>query len=265
MRIVLLCAAAVAAAVLPAAAKDTDPQTDLTGISLSSGLDYSSGKYGAGQTTDILVALSDITVQQGDFRISASLPYLDIKGPDTVIAGSNGVPVIIRRTNGIRTNRAGWGDLNLSATWSVPPEDLEDFQVDLTGHVKVATANAAKGLSSGESDFDLSVNVAHDIGIWTPFVTFGYRVPGNPSTYSLVSAPSFSVGTSVQITDQLLGMVSYDFDGTISNTLADSQQMMTSLSWMCTDSLTVTAYASTGLSAGAPQVGTGLLIGWKLR
>ncbi|HKU54258.1 MAG TPA: hypothetical protein VJP60_02765, partial [Rhizomicrobium sp.] len=86
-----------------------------------------------------------------------------------------------------------------------------------------------------------------------------------PSSYSLVSAPSFSVGTSVQIADQFLAMLSYDFGGTISNTLADSQQLQTSLSWLCTDNLTITAYASTGLSAGAPQVGTGLLIGWKLR
>ena len=209
MRIVIFCVAAVAAAILPAAAKDDDAQPDATGISLSSGFDFSSGKYGAGQTTDILVALTDITVQRGDFHFSASLPYLDIKGPDSVIAGSNGIPVAIRRgLTAIRTKRAGWGDLNLSTTWSIPPEDMQDFQVDLTGHVKVATANADKGLSSGESDFDFSVNVARDIGIWSPFVTFAYRVPGSPSTYSLVSAPAFSVGTSVQITDEFLGIVS---------------------------------------------------------
>ncbi|HET7083360.1 MAG TPA: hypothetical protein VFI23_01210 [Rhizomicrobium sp.] len=266
MRIGILCAAAVAAAVLPAAAQDADSEDATTGVTLSSGLDFSSGKYGAGQTTDILMSLTDITLQRGDFRFSGSLPYLDIKGPDSVIAGSNGVPVAIRRgVSAIRTKRSGWGDLNLAATWSVPSEDIDDFQVDLTGRVKVATANAEKGLSSGENDFDFSVDVAREIGIWTPFVNFGYRVPGRPSAYSLVSAPSFSVGTTLQIGDQLVGQAAYEFDGTISNTLADSQQLLASLSWLCTDKLTVTTYVTRGVSAGAAQVGTGLLVSWKFR
>ncbi len=271
MRILILGVAAVsAAAALPAIAQETSAsqETDSgTGVTLSSGLDYSSGKYGANQTTDILVALSDITVKRGDFQLSVSLPYLDIKGPASVIAGANGVPVAIRR-NGIplpSSNRAGWGDLNLGATWSLPAEYLGEFQVDLTGRTKIATANAAKGLSSGETDFDFSADITREIGIWSPFVTFGYRIPGSPSAYSLNSAPSFSIGTSIQIDEKLLAMVSYDFDGTISNTLADSQQLFASASWLFNASLTFTAYASTGLSSGAPGVGTGLLIGWKIQ
>ncbi|HWX90064.1 MAG TPA: hypothetical protein VNY75_07145, partial [Rhizomicrobium sp.] len=108
------------------------------------------------------------------------------------------------------------------------------------------------------------VDISRQIDIWSPFVTFGYNVPGRPTTYSLVSAPSFSVGTSVQLDDNLLAIVSYDFDGTISSSLADSQQMFTSLSWLLNDQWTLTAYASLGMSGGAPSQGTGLLIGWKL-
>lgn len=269
MRSIVLSAAAIFAALAGSAMAQTvaaPKNNPETGVTLSSGLDYSTGKYDARETTDILVALTDITIQRDDLRFSVSLPYLDIKGPTSVIAGSNGVPVAIKRgiATPISATRAGWGDLNLGLTWSLPPDALDDFQVDLTGRTKVATANAARGLSSGETDFDFSVDISRDIGIWSPFVTFGYRIPGSPSSYSLNSAPDFSVGTSLQLDEKLLAIFSYDFDGTISDTVADSQQLFASVSWICTDNLTVTAYASKGLSGGAAQIGTGLLIGWKV-
>jgi hypothetical protein len=68
----------------------------------------------------------------------------------------------------------------------------------------------------------------------------------------------------VQLDESLLASVSFDFDGTISSSLADSQQMFTSLSWLLSDQWTLTAYASLGMSGGAASQGTGLLIGWKL-
>jgi hypothetical protein len=95
-------------------------------------------------------------------------------------------------------------------------------------------------------------------------VSFGYRIPGTPTAYSLVSAPSFSVGTSWQLSDHWLAIMSYDFDGTISSTLADSQQIFGSLSWVATDTLTFTTYGEYGLSSGAPKGGGGLLASWKV-
>jgi hypothetical protein len=270
MRKFILGFAILAVTPFPAAAQEAATlrgADSATGITLSSGLDYSSGRYGAKQATDILVALTDITIKRDHFQFSVSFPYLDIKGPSSVVAGANGTPSAIKRgaKTAASSNRAGWGDLNLAATYSLPVEDLDEFQVDLTGRTKVATANTTKGLSSGETDFAFSVDVSRQIDIWAPFVTFGYRVPGSPSAYSFNSAPSFSVGTSIQIDDKILAIVSYDFDGTISNTLADSQQLFASASWLCSDSWTVTAYASSGLSSGAARVGTGLLIGWKIQ
>ena len=266
VRSIILGAAVLSAmTAMPAVAQETEkPEPDTaTHTTFSSGLDYSSGKYAARQTTDMLVALTDITLQRDDLRFSISVPYLDIKGPTSVIAGPNGVPIAVRRGALGAATRAGWGDLNLGLTWSLPSDDLDDFQIDLTGRTKIAIANVARGLSSGETDFDFSADVSRDFGVWSPFVSFGYRIPGSPSSYSLNSAPSFSVGTSLQLDDNVLAIVSYDFDGTISDTLADSQQLFASMSWICSDSLTVTAYASKGLSGGAAQIGTGFLIGWK--
>ena len=98
-----------------------------------------------------------------------------------------------------------------------------------------------------------------------PFVNFGYRVPGKPSFYSFNDAPSFSVGTTLALDDTLVAIASYDFDGSISTSLADAQQIFASLTWLATDNISLTAYAEDGLSSGAPKLGTGLLVSWKLR
>lgn len=236
------------------------------GVTFSSGIDYSSGTYGDGKSTDILVGLTNLSVTWDDLRFDASLPYLTITGPAYVVVGPSGVPVLVAPRRGAdSTNRSGWGDLSLGATYSLPSEDLDDFDVAVTARTKVATADASKGLSTGATDFAFSVDVSRQFDIWGPFVNFGYRVPGKPAFYSFNDAPSFSVGTSVALDDNLVAITSYDFDGSISNSLADAQELFASLTWLVTDQISLTAYADDGLSSGAPKLGTGLLISWKLR
>jgi hypothetical protein len=252
------------AGIVPAAAEDVSAAPSDTSVSLSSGLDYSSGKYGGTRGTDIMVALSDVTLKTGDFQFTAAMPFLTITGPAFLVVGAGGVPVVVNSGKTADKERQGWGDLNLSSTYSVPSEVTGDFQVDLTGRIKLATGEQSKGLSSGETDFGFAVDVSRQIGDWAPFVSFGYRVPGTPTAYSLVSAPSFSLGTSYQLGEHFLAIVSYDFDGTISSTLADSQQLFGSISWVATESLTFTTYGEYGVSSGAHKGGAGLLASWKV-
>lgn len=253
---------------VPLGGAPVTPSDDSAGpsVSLSSAIDYSSGRYGDPKTTDILVGLTNVGVSWDDFQFSASLPYLTITGPSFVVVGSGGVPVLVKpRPGADSTGRSGWGDLNLGVTYSLPSGDLDDFDVAVSVRTKVATADASKGLSTGATDFSFYVDVSRQFDIWGPFVNFGYRVPGKPSFYSFNDAPSFSVGTTVALNDGLVAIASYDFDGSISSSLADAQQLFASLTWLATDDISLTAYAEDGLSSGAPKLGTGLLVSWKLR
>ncbi len=265
----LFAAAMTLATATPAFAGDAAIKQDdsgATSVSLSSGIDYSSGKYGDHKSTDILVGLTSLGVTTGDFMFTASVPYLTITGPAYVVVGPEGVPVLVSPRPGTDSAaRSGWGDLNLGATYTLPSRDLDDFEVAVTMRTKIATADASKGLSTGATDFAFYVDVSRQFDNWGPFVNFGYRVPGKPSFYSFDDAPSFSVGTSVSLANDLVAIASYDFDGSISSSLADAQQIFASISWLATDDISLTAYAEDGLSSGAPRVGTGLLISWKVR
>ena len=265
----LFAAAMTLATATPAFAGEAAPKPDdssKASVTLSSGIDYSSGNYGDGKSTDILVGLTNVGVTWNDFQFSASVPYLTITGPAYVVVGAGGVPVLVAPKPGEQsTSRSGWGDLNLGVTYSLPSAALDDFDISVTARTKVATAEASKGLSTGATDFSFYVDVSRSFDIWGPFVNFGYRVPGKPSFYSFNDAPSFSLGTTVQLDDKFVAIASYDFDGSISSSLADAQQLFASLSWLATDEISLTAYVDDGLSSGAPKVGTGLLVSWKLR
>ena len=253
----------VLAAPSPALAEDGDKPGNA--IILSTGMDYSSGRYGQPQSTDIIVGLSNVALTTGAWRFSVSMPYLSIVGPPYIAIGPDGQPVLItQKSTANSTQRSGFGDLNLGATYTWEPFGADSYEIDLTGNVKIATADAAAGLSTGEDDGSFAVDVTRQFGDWSPFVTFSYLVPGSPKAYSLNSAPQFSVGTSYQITDNIVATASYDFNGAITPTLSDAQQIFAAGSWVYDDSLTFTVYAEYGLTAGAPSQGTGLLVSWKL-
>jgi hypothetical protein len=249
-----------------ASPKDLPVAIDVfSNISLSTGIDYSSGNYGQSQSTDILVGLTSLAATVDSFQLSASLPYLNITSPEYVVIGPGGDPVLVSPKRGASsTGRSGWGDLSLSVTYSVPSEILDDWDLTLGVRTKIATADVSKGLSTGSEDYAFSVDVSHQWDIWSPFVTFGYRFPGSAKFYAFNNAPSFSVGTTIELSDSLVAITSYDFDGSISSSLADSQQLFESVSWLLNDRWTITAYAEKGLSSGSPSIGTGLLIGCKL-
>jgi len=234
-------------------------------LTFSTGIDYSSGRYAQPQSTDIIVGLSDIALTTGPFRFSASLPYLNIVGSPYVVVGPGGDLVVVTQKGAAKsTERDGWGDLNLGTTYTWLPGGADGYEIDFTGSAKIATADASNGLSTGEDDVSFSADVSHQFGSWSPFVTFGYLIPGSPKAYSLNSAPQFSVGTSVQIADDIVATASYDFNGAITPTLSDAQQLFAAGSWLFDDSLSFTVYAEYGLTAGASSQGTGLLISWKL-
>lgn len=267
-RFVLFAAALFAWATVSAAAQDeasAPGEHSKIGITVSTGLDYSSGRYGDTQSTDTLVGLNSVTFAKGNFQFIVSMPYLTITGPAYAVVGAGGVPVIIRpKAGSSATERAGWGDLGLSTLYTIPAEDFYDFEITLTGRTKIATANSSKGLSTGATDFGFSVDVSRQLDDWGPFVTLGYSIPGSPSFYAFNDAPSFSVGTSYQISDSIFLIGSYDFDGSISSSLPDAQQIFSSASWVLDDHWTATAYAEFGLSSGAPKIGTGLVLSWKI-
>jgi hypothetical protein len=258
-------AAALAFATALAAPAAQAQEFSFTDLQLTGtfGLGYSNGDYGTSRNTNVLLGLPTLSVETGNFRLSASMPYMRISGRGLVIFDAAGNPIVVnRRTSLPPLTRTGWGDLNLSASYTIPAMALDGFEVRLTAGTKVPTASTRRRLSTGEADFSFSTDISRQFGKWTPFLTVGYLVPGRPATFRLYNTTSVSAGTSVELTDTLVATASYDYDSASTPLVDASHELFGSLSWVRDNGLTLTSYGTVGLSSGSPNIGAGLLVSY---
>lgn len=227
------------------------------------GLSYSSGNYGTSRNTNVELAMPAISMETGDFKFTASLPYMRIAGRGLVVFDSVGNPIVINRNTAAPPDvRTGWGDLNLSASYTVPAAILAGFEVKVSGLTKLPTGPARRRLNTGEADFGASIDVSRRFGAWSPFLTVGYLVPGKPTVFKLYNTASVSAGSTLELSDNLVAMASYDWDSASTPLVPASHELFGSLSWVRDDKVTLSGYTTVGLSDGSPQIGIGVLVSY---
>ena len=223
------------------------------------------GAYDTANNTNVLLGLSSLSLSNDSFKFTASLPYMRISGRGLLVFDASGNPIVInRRANGPTDVRSGWGDLSLSASYTIPPAVLADFQVRITGITKLPTAPARRRLNTGEADFGMSVDVSRSLGDWTPFVTVGYLNRGQPAGFTFYDTSSVSLGASYVLNENLVAVASYDYDSPDAPQVTGGHELMGSLSWIRDDRMTLTGYATAGLSSGSPDYGIGFLVSYGL-
>lgn len=260
-----LCAALGAAlgAVGAAQAQQTETlarKTSPVGVSVSTGIDYSSGDYGLADDTDILVAPLSLRATTGDFAFTATIPYISIDGPGGVVVGPDGAP--LPGVPGIPGKRSGIGDLSVGATYTVRPAG-SGLEVGFGGRLKLPTSDDAKFLGTGETDVKLSADVSYAMDGFVPFVNVGYRFLGDPAGVDLRNGPTASVGFSAPAGRSVV-ILSYDYARATTRVTKDSHELFGGLSVPVTGRFTVTGYGVGGLSDGSPDFGIGLLLTAKI-
>jgi len=78
-----------------------------SGFSLTTGMDYSSGKYGGTQSTDILYIPLTGKYETGRWIFQLTVPYVRITGPGNVTQGG----IVLGAAKTTRTTEAGLGDV----------------------------------------------------------------------------------------------------------------------------------------------------------
>ncbi len=265
-KIIFLIQAAMLLAGAPAFAADPDIFGQDLKYTANFGMGYSNGNYGTARNTDVTLGLTNLSVASGDFKLSASIPYMRISGRGLVTFDASGNPIVINRRTALPPDtRTGFGDLNLALSYTIPATLLGDYEVRLTGVTKAPIASARRRLSTGEADYGMSVDVSRQWGKWGPFLTVGYLVPGQPVGYTLNDTTSVSVGSSYELSKNFVAIASYDFDSSDSPLVPPAHELAASLSWVREGGITLTGYGTVGLSAGAPDMGAGLLVSYGFK
>jgi hypothetical protein len=227
-------------------------------LTLSAGLDYSTGKYGSTSTTDIQYFPLTLKYEWGNSTLKTSLSYLRI-------------------TSGAlqRSTDEGMGDWIFTYAYSLFDRPRNGFLVDLIGKFKLATADPEKGLGSGENDYAAQLDLYYLAGAVSPFMTVGYRVVGNPPGGSLRNvwygtlgmgykfSPANSAGLMWDLRQasrtQAGDSLTVDIDGHVVSSV-DANEM--TLYWVhkFSPDLKMQVYAFKGFSDASADRGLGLVV-----
>lgn len=222
--------------------------------SVSSGVDYSSGDYGATLDTDIVYVPLSLKYKTDRWSTKLTVPYISIKGPGNVRPEVGSVTT----SNATRTTESGLGDIVAAGTYTVYENLDTNFFIDLTGKIKFGTADEGKGLGTGEMDYTVQADFMKVIGDFTPMAGFGYKMLGDSSTLTLNNVKLWNVGLDYKVNDKLNIGAFYDWRERASRSGKNQQDASVYASYKVNSNLKLQPYAGTGLTDGSPDLNIGL-------
>lgn len=243
----LAAASALALLASPAAAEDY--------LQVGLGVDYSSGDYGETSDTEILAVPLSVKYNRGDFFLRASLPYVHVKGPGSVVPGDGGA--VPGGAAGAVTSNSGVGDFSLSAGYTLPLTG--STFLDVIGRVKLPTASEAKGLGTGTTDFTAEAALTHQLGPVSLSGRGGRRFNGSSARFPLDDIWFAGAGAYYQAGDVTLGL-DYDWRERSLPTAANRSELTGSVSVKLSQQLRLQGYGYTGFTDGSPDAGGGLQV-----
>ncbi len=237
-------------------------------FSLSAGFDYSSGKYGNTTTTDIFEIPVTGKYQSDRVTLMLTVPYISITGPGGVVPGigrvrqgaaSNSVGSgNSNNTQTARTTSSGLGDITASAGYTLYSGDRLD--VDMFGNIKFGTADASKGLGTGENDYSAQFDGYYWLDDTTLFATAGYKVYGSPAGYPLSNVPYGTLGVSQELSDTASAGMMLDAQQSPVPGNANLLDVTVFLSQMTSSSTRLQGYFLKGFSTSSPDYGFGAMV-----
>lgn len=255
-RVVVCCLVAGSVPAVPAMAANA-PTTATTAaatpvdLEFSSGFDYSTGRYGLSSDTRVLDVPFGVKFQDGNLRLEASIPYLDITGP-----GISAGDVVVTGPNSKISERSGVGDLVATGGWTLFAENGPIPGVELAGTVKLPTAGS--GLGTGKTDFTAQANLFHSLTPTTLlFGSLGYQWLGSPAGFTLLSGVRVTAGVNFKPQDNVAFGVLLDYREKYESALSDYVSLDPYAVWRFLPDLGISAYGIIGATNSAPGFGGG--------
>jgi hypothetical protein len=226
-------------------------------LSLGTGINYTTGKYGESEKTSIVTIPILARYERDAWSFRATVPYLRITGPGTVIPGVGHAERRGRSAGGTRTE-SGMGDSTLSASYTMYSGTTNRSGVGLSGKLKLATGDEDRGLGTGSNDVSVQVDAFQEIERNTVFGVLGYTVFGDSSVVQLENVANVGVGASHRLdTGDSVGLA---FDARQGATPAPAPQRELTAFWnhKLEGNWRTQAYFLKGFARGSPDWGLGI-------
>ncbi len=226
-------------------------------LSMSVGLDYSSGDYGSARDTETWVLPLIAKYETGPVTLKASLPWIRTTGPGDVIGiGPDRIPS--EGSENETATESGIGDLVLSGGYLLVRNSA--LLLEVIGKVKVPTADEDKALGTGKTDFALQIDAATVISGVTLFGTLGKKKYGDPEGRDYRDPIYTSIGAGYRVVPSTFVGATYDWRDNVTRTGAEIQEAMLFASHRLSEQWKVQAYLIHGFSRNSPDIGGGLIL-----
>ncbi len=227
---------------------------------ISTGLDYSSGKYGGEMTTETWYVPVILKYVRDRTTVKVTLPYIRTSGPGDVIGvGPDRIPLASDAT--VRRTVEGVGDTVVGVGYALlDGQDSSGLLVDVVGKVKLPTADKDKGLGTGETDYSIQFDVAQIVGAAAIFGTVRWKKYGDPSGRDFRDPLYLSLGAGYRIARGVtLGAV-YDWREKVSASGSEMSEVSAFVSVKLDAQWKLQGYAVHGFSDASADWGGGVLV-----
>lgn len=226
-------------------------------LAAGTGFDYSRGDYGLAADTEVFSIPANFSYETDRWLLRATVPWLTIRGPATVVGGTAGA--------GVRPDAgesSGLGDTYLGATYRAG-EVFAGWAMDVSARLKLPTGDEARGLGTGEADYYAQADLRRTFGAVTPFASFGYRVLGDNARYQLRDGAYAGGGAFYRASDATVLGASLDWR----QRLEVGAEHATELTAFVTHDLSprwqLIAYGLKGFTRGSPDIGAGAHLNYR--
>jgi hypothetical protein len=241
--------------------RDVPPARDHFQLKLGAG--YDQGDFGTSDTTRSVYA--PVTLQylgdRFDVGVIASLIYLDTQSSVVVLEG---VPTPAERQR--RTRDVGFGDLVFRGRYDlVEDPGVGSLVPALTPflRVKAPTANARKGLGTGE--WDVAVGFEFDKRFSEFFILgdVSYTFIGDPPSQNLRDRPAASVGIGRFVTPTIAVTALLDWRRSLVQGRDDPLELLGVVQVKLAPTVMLSPSTFVGLTDGSPDFGVGVELSWR--
>lgn len=221
------------------------------------GLEYSSGDYGAVQSTEIVYAPLLIRYDSDAWRYKITLPYVSVSGPANLVEGSGAATVAT--SSGAR-EASGPGDIVLGATRNLYRNDAGGWLVDLTGKLKLASADADAGLGTGEHDLAVQIDWLKQSGAWTWFGDLGKRRMGDTPSLDFRDPWYASLGVAYRPDKRVQWALSHEARQALLSGSGRVAEWLFVFGYDLTPEHSLQLYAVKGIASGSPDRAFGMTL-----
>ncbi len=129
-----------------------------------------------------------ISLETENYTFEINIPYIQRTAPSGTIAHGDhnehkskpatAVPAPI-------VSNAGLGDVTTSLQYAVLKEENAPLSLSVKGGFKLATADLAKGLGTGQNDYSAELKASKSLGEFTGDASIGYALLGSPGVVKI--------------------------------------------------------------------------------